>query len=309
MSGKVRPVSVEPKNEEYLIRFLKHIRKMDLSSKTKYAYDQSISRCIEFLSKGRMTTDPTKIGSKEIIYLKDVAMSKLSTKTKIYYLSFLNTYLEYYNNRSLANMHIHWPSDNRTNVDWLEPSQARELLAAPLTLGQQLVIRLELCMGLRRVEVIRLTVDRIYSDRLEVRGKGRAGGKWRTVPMTGDTKDILDRYLEFRSRQIAQYRESNPGAEVPKEVFLHTKCGMLLPYSEHGVGFDKRFVLPVREKMGMKYGNHTLRRTFGRQLWKSKVPIETISKILGHESISVTLLYIGVNNDDMSKAVRDLSFD
>ena len=61
--------------------------------------------------------------------------------------------------------------------------------------------------------------------------------------------------------------------------------------------------------MGMKYGNHTLRRTFGRQLWKSKVPIETISKILGHESISVTLLYIGVNNDDMSKAVRDLSFD
>ena len=309
MSEEPKPIKFASSGDDYFIRFMKQIKKMDISKKTMYAYDQSISRCIEFLNKAKMTTNPTKIGEKEIVYLRDTAMSELTTKTKIYYFSFFNSYLEYYNNRIVTNMHFHWPSDKRVKADWLTPENAKALLNAPLTLGQQLVVSLELCMGLRRVEVIRLTVDKIYSDRIDVRGKGRAGGKWRTVPLSSNTKIILTRYLEYRDRQISEFLRTHPNAEVPNEVFLHTKQGTIQPYSEHGVGFDYKFVLPVREKTGIKYGNHTLRRTFGRQLWKSNVPIETISRILGHESISVTMLYIGVNNDDMSEAIRDLTFD
>ena len=308
MDDVLKLMNLNSINDEYLIRFLKQIRKMDISPKTKYAYEQAVSRCLDMLSMGRMTTDPTKIGVKEITYLREVGMAELTTKTKIYYFSFFNTYLEYYNNRTISNMKIHWPADKRIKADWLTPEQARQLLSAPLTIGQQLVIHLELCMGLRRVEVIRMTVDRIGTDRIEVRGKGRAGGKWRTVPLSDDTKELLNRYLELRNKMIGEFLEEHPYAEVPKEVFLHTKCGRIQPYSEHGVGFDKKFVIPAREKTGIKYGNHTLRRTFGRQLWKSKVPIETISKILGHESTTITLLYIGVNDDDMSSAVRELSY-
>ena len=303
------PLDLSCFGDDSLSRFLKHIRKMDISPKTKYAYDQSVTRCIEMLCSANMTTDPKRIGVKEITYLRDVAMADLTTKTKVYYFSFFNSYLEYHGNRTIANMHIHWPSDKRVRADWLSPEDAKTLLNAPLTLGQQLVVSLELCMGLRRVEVIRLTTDKIHPDRIDVRGKGRAGGKWRTVPLAEHTKIILTRYLEYRERQVSEYLKEHPGAEIPKEVFLHTKQGAIQPYSEHGVGFDYKFVLPVREKTGLKYGNHTLRRTFGRQLWKSNVPIETISRILGHESTTITMLYIGVNDDDMSAAIRDLSFD
>ena len=113
----------------------------------------------------------------------------------------------------------------------------------------------------------------------------------------------------MRQRIISDALRDHPDAVIPKEVFLHYKNGILAPYSEHGVGFDHMFVHPVRERTGIHYGNHTLRRTFGRQLWMNGTPIETISKLLGHESNAVTLRYIGVNIGDMTKAIAELTFD
>ena len=42
------------------------------------------------------------------------------------------------------------------------------------------------------------------------------------------------------------------------------------------------------------FSNHTLRRTFGRKQWKLGTPIETISEVLGHESVDVTKNYLGL---------------
>lgn len=56
-------------------------------------------------------------------------------------------------------------------------------------------------------------------------------------------------------------------------------------------------------EVGFEFSNHTLRRTFGRAMYRSKVPLATIAKILGHESTDVTLTYIGVDLDDMSVAM------
>ena len=54
----------------------------------------------------------------------------------------------------------------------------------------------------------------------------------------------------------------------------------------------------------MRFFNHTLRRTFGRTMYRSGVEVATISKMMGHESIDQTLKYIGVGLDDMSSAIQ-----
>ncbi|WP_400147749.1 tyrosine-type recombinase/integrase [Candidatus Methanarcanum hacksteinii] len=296
-------------DKDYVVQFIKHIRKLNLAPDTKYAYEQSVNRCLTFLSEGKRNTHPKKINQDDIMYLKNVGMGALSERTKLYYFTAFSTYLEFYSNNVIRNMHIHWGADERTHVDWLEPQDAKKLLDAPLNLAQQLVIQLELCMGLRRVEVIRLTTDKIFSDRADIRGKGRGGGKWRSVPMSPQTKEVLNQYLVYRDNMIAEAKKRNPGTVVPKEVLLHLNGSYLGAYSEHGTGFDKAFVEPVRKITGVHFGNHTLRRTFGRQLWKNGIPIETIAKILGHESVSMTLRYIGVNIGDMSSAINGLSFE
>jgi len=45
-------------------------------------------------------------------------------------------------------------------------------------------------------------------------------------------------------------------------------------------------------------------RAYGRTPYHSGVDIVTISHILGHDNISTTIRYLGINKDDLDKAVR-----
>jgi hypothetical protein len=47
-----------------------------------------------------------------------------------------------------------------------------------------------------------------------------------------------------------------------------------------------------------------MRRTFGRRQWKLKTPIETISEMLGHESIDMTRIYLGIKLDDQEDPMK-----
>jgi len=58
------------------------------------------------------------------------------------------------------------------------------------------------------------------------------------------------------------------------------------------------------ERTSIPFFFHTLRRTGGRHYWECGVPIETIAKMMGHKSIDMTLRYIGVEMDDMQKAME-----
>lgn len=62
----------------------------------------------------------------------------------------------------------------------------------------------------------------------------------------------------------------------------------------------------VRDRAGFEFSNHTLRRTFGRRLYRAKIPIETISKLYGHDDTQTTIRYLGINLDDMGSALAKM---
>ena len=92
--------------------------------------------------------------------------------------------------------------------------------------------------------------------------------------------------------------------DIPENLILWKKAGKVHPYSEEGYGLDKVVTLPLSEQLGFRVTNHKGRRTFGRSLYRAGVPVPTIAKILGHDSTEVTLRYIGVDLDDMRKAME-----
>ena len=55
-------------------------------------------------------------------------------------------------------------------------------------------------------------------------------------------------------------------------------------------------------------GCHTLRKTFGYHLYKKTKDAITIKEILNHSSISVTLRYIGINQDRKDNLIEEISF-
>ncbi|MGB7548070.1 MAG: tyrosine-type recombinase/integrase, partial [Terracidiphilus sp.] len=50
------------------------------------------------------------------------------------------------------------------------------------------------------------------------------------------------------------------------------------------------------------FGSHTLRKTYGYHLHRAGVGIETLMKVFGHSSPSITLRYIGIEQKEIDEA-------
>ena len=237
--------------------------------------------------------------------LESMRADGLAIATQRNYTLALKMLCVHYDNHVFAKVKILWPSDTRPTVDWLTPDQARKILDSDLTPLQEALITLELCAGLRRIEILRLTVDDIHPNFLDIHGKGHIGGKLRSVPIQQRVRKALDRWLDERRFIIESVKEPD---YVTDKLFVYVHGKKIYGYSDvKATGIDRHLKM-VCQATGIKFSNHTLRRTFARQLWLSGAPLVTIAKILGHTSTEQTLLYIGANNDDMQSAMALLNF-
>ena len=195
----------------------------------------------------------------------------------------LRTYLRFIKNPAYMNMKVRLVGRGRQRVDWLTPSETEEILGVPMTALEALVIRAGLLQGLRRIETLRMTVEdarrAMETGALSVKGKG---GKNRVIPLHKGFAEAIRAYLD---------RLPDAGRE-----------DMLIPLSE---GWVAEIVVRFSLRFGRRFTTHTLRRTFGRNLWLRGIPIETISELMGHSSTDTTRLYLGLNISDMRKAISE----
>lgn len=266
-------------------------------------YRSELQTIIRVLESGGRHTMPWMIDEEDVGWLLNHYREReLTISTRRGYISALRTWTKFYGNDVLENMEIRWPADMRPNVDWITEDQARRLLELPKTPAQDLVVHCELCLGMRRIEVIRLKPSSFTRDYVSILGKGSQGGKPRAMPYHRDTQRILDRYLDYRNSLIAVVRAQRPTAEVPDRLMIWARGSKLHVYADKGSGIDA-MLKPLAEEIDATFSNHTLRRTFGRTMYRSGVQLATISKMMGHESTEQTLKYIGVDLDDMNGAM------
>ena len=303
--------------ESAVDHFLKGKKRIDANTRRKYRSNYTMFfRTLEEQGMNANVDGEDCIGEKEICYLLDVAWKDNAVSTREWYCKMLNMLLLRYGNTVIKDMELVWPQDERINVDWLEPMDMVMLLDAELTPLQELVIHLELCLGLRRIEVVRLMLTDIHNGYLHVRGKGRESGKWRTVSFHPDTPVVLRNWMIERKRMVSEALQYRPSLEVPETLIMwkrYVRKPQMGSYSENGDGIDGQVIDKLQEALGMQFGNHTLRRTCGRSMWLSGkvtgevVPDATISRVYGHSDWKTTADYIGVNLDDMSDAMSSLS--
>ena len=218
----------------------------------------------------------------------------------------LKGFFKYIKNDTIENMYLEFSEPPRPNVIWLSKEETTKLLKAIETPLEKLMVHLGLELGLRMIEMRRLRVQNFNqsTETIQVRGKGRNGGKWRTLPYHEETKRILKIWMKERKRIVEYAKECEPDVEIPDNLIIyynrawkvgtHNKTGMLRILK----------VLVTRAKINPKCAFHTLRRTFGRTLYLNDVGIESIAKLLGHSDTRNTLLYIGINITDMSDALK-----
>ena len=138
--------------------------------------------------------------------------------------------------------------------------------------------------GLRVNEAVNVTAGDIWSEGSEwwinVRGKGE---KERQVPMTAKTAAILR--LDLVTDDTAPLVKMTAGGACT---------------------FVKRL---GRRLLDADVSSHDLRHTYATSVYDRTKDIKTVSELLGHASVTTTMIYIGISKETKSAAVATLDDD
>jgi len=140
--------------------------------------------------------------------------------------------------------------------------------------------------GLRVSEAASLTVPAVRSvDLVRVRGKGE---KDRVVPLAGQARRTLDRYLDEARPKLA-------GSGAGDALWVGSRGGAL----------DVRGIRRVvRARLGTF--PHALRHSFATHLLEGGADLRTVQELLGHVELATTQIYTSVTRHHL-KATYDRS--
>jgi integrase len=286
-----------------LRRYLADKTEEDLRRKTLMEYERVNLRLFRMLEEGDMEIHPLLIGRPEINYLRSripIAPDG-NFRNQEYHLKTLLQFLKWAGNPDTKKLAPRYASGFRTKADWMD-QERMEIIRIAVEHDPELsmLFHLEGDLALRRIDVLRLRVQSFDRELIHIRGKGRLGGKPRTLKAHPETSQYMADFQMFRERLVQEALLEDPTRDVPDALFLYYRKGWRLAPCQK-TAMDQRLHC-MRDLSGLCFGHHTLRRTCAREWWKEEVPLETISEMLGHKSIKTTREYLGITVEDMGEA-------
>lgn len=298
----VRPwYALEQETEAYLLE----LREGNRAEITLDEYGYAIRTCAQALRDAKMTYNPRMIGRKEIDYLRKEVFTTSSQYAEIMVKRLL-LFCRWAGNTKIAKLKLGFGQSQASKTRWLEDDEARSMRDCAITPTEKLLVHCELDLGMRKCEVRRLTTKSFAKGRINsvlVHGKGRNGGKYRTIDWHPDTERVLQEYMVYRESMITSAKAKNRDAQVPDELLIYERGGKLRSYGETMID---NFVSAVSKRAGINrnVSNHDLRRTCGRMMHRAGVKTEQIARIFGHSDTRTTIRYLGLDHDDMSAAMQ-----
>lgn len=144
--------------------------------------------------------------------------------------------------------------------------------------------------GLRISDILKFRV-RDVKDKKAIYIREQKTGKEKRFPINAELKPIIERYII--GKRDFEFLFKNPN-------YLNKAITRQQAYN---------ILSSAGGKFGIsRIGTHTLRKTFGYHMYQQTHDAVTIKEILNHSDISVTLRYIGINQDNKDKAIKELTF-
>ena len=166
----------------------------------------------------------------------------------------------------------------------LNRSELRELFRAPKTLKHRIVLALMYSAGLRGQEVINLKLGDIDFERMTIHIRQSKYKKDRIVPLSIYIAKGLKKYLQayqpqewlFNGKQIGSKYSTRGLSWVMREALKHTS---------------------IKKKVNL----HSLRHTYATHLLEEGINIVSLKELLGHATITTTMIYLHVAQCELVK--------
>lgn len=144
--------------------------------------------------------------------------------------------------------------------------------------------------GLRISDILKFRV-RDVRDRTNIVIREQKTGKEKKFPINDELKPIIKEYIDNK-KDYEYLFKSRKGKNEP-----------LTRQQAYNILNDAAEVFSL-----YSIGTHTLRKTWGYHIYQQTHDAVTIMEILNHSDISVTLRYIGINQDIKDSTMRRLTF-
>jgi len=167
----------------------------------------------------------------------------------------------------------------------LNRSELKELFSTPKLLKHRVVLSLIYSAGLRGREVINLKIADIDFERKTIHIRQSKYKKDRIVPLSPSLAKGLKKYLQ---------------AEHPHTWFFNGKQ-IGSQYSSKGLSWIMRETLK-KTSIKKQVSLHALRHSYATHLLEEGLNIVTLKNLLGHATITTTMIYLHVAQCEQIKA-------
>lgn len=159
-------------------------------------------------------------------------------------------------------------------------------------LQTEAIVGLALYGGLRRQEIYDLSIDDMHPDNEYVVVHGK-GDKPREVPHTAHTRRVIQTWLDFRALLEPD----------------HDKPWLSLSPRQPAPGWLKPMRYRRYEELLTDVGNwqlHRFRHTCATEWLRAGMPLEVVSRLLGHANLQQTLAYAELVREDIQRSMEKL---
>jgi len=295
-----KEIKKEPKNKEYLDRFLDYLKnERRYSNNTIIAYKNDIENYMEFLERedfGDFDEVSKKITEFYIGELKDNfeprSIQRKISSIKTLYGYFVDNLNEFEDN-PFRNVAI--PKAEKRLPKFIYDDELKDFFSSIDTstnIGKRDILMFELLYtsGLRVSELTELKMkDLNVNDRvILIHGKG---SKDRMVPISESTKELFLNYLTI-SRPVLLSKSDDLNND---NVFLNFK----------GTSLTTRGVRDILKRiiddasLTLKASPHSFRHTFATHLLNNGMDIRMVQELLGHSSLSTTQIYTKMSKENL----------
>ncbi len=178
---------------------------------------------------------------------------------------------------------------------FLRPQEVKKLfdsfnLSTPSGIRTYAMVHLAYTLGLRPVEVSRITLDDIFFEKSEITLRDRKGNNPITLPIAENTMKAIAAYA-------LKVRPENPYRHLFLTFGLPTRPVQAATVIHH--------ISKAMKKAGLPSSSYWLRHTYAQNLLHTGRTIYEIKEMMGHDNIQSTERYLYINTELMRKVLFD----
>jgi len=297
-----KPRSQAPGGDDFgdlVEAFAEHMRGRGLSPATVRIRIQGVAKLRLFVEEHAIADVRQMTRAEVDAYVVELRRRKLSPHTVESWLGTCKRFFGFLveSNRLLLSPAEHLHERNLSHLvgPVISTRDAEKLLAGPNTslpigVRDRAILEVLYGTGLRRAELVGLSVFDVDLAGGVLRVQHGKGGKERLVPLGQEAHRWLKLYLE-KVRPLLGRRMY--GREGEMALFL----------ARHGRALDcralTRLVAALAHATGVRVSCHTLRRTMATELLRGGAQLVEVGAILGHARLTATQRYIKVAAGDL----------